>query len=381
MWTDAQLLLLIVALLYLSECVVWLPPQAVLLLDAGRGRWRRARRTMDTGSSGKCLAFLPPWPWAVRSAVLAPPGFSASPDQVTGYVAAQNGPAPRPAQPDRVLTPAEAGPARAQLREIRVGGRLFARGADDATAQAAVRRLRELAALPDRPAREALLKRWAEESMDPGRAAARREEVRRIARPVEILSVVLFVWLFVIVPAAGLQLGAERILLPVFLATPLLHVPLAVMFFRAHRRIAPAHRGEGWVELVKCLLSPPMAARAAESLWLHAFEGFHPMALLLAGGVPGEREADARRELTDLAHPAFPTDVPGDARACERWHRQTLLAALRPRLKVAGLDPDALLAPPPAPGSGQAVCPRCRDVLSSELSACPACGNPLIPST
>ena len=125
MWSDAQLLLLIAALLYLSECVVWLPPQSVLLRDAGRGRWRRARRALETGGAGRGFAFLPPWPWSVRSVLATPPAFSASPDHATGFVAAQNGPIARPVQPDTLLLLAEAGGVRTLLREIRNGREVF----------------------------------------------------------------------------------------------------------------------------------------------------------------------------------------------------------------------------------------------------------------
>lgn len=379
MWTDAQILLLIAALLYLSECVVWLPPQAVLLRRTGRGGWKRVRRAVETGVAGRGLVGLPPWPWAVRTVLLPPCAFSASPREVTGFVAARNGPVARPAQPEGVLTLDGAGPVRAVLRDVRVGGTFLARAADDATARAEARRLAALASLPGEAARAAALQKWASDYLDPALAAARLEEVRKAARPVEILALILFAWLFAVVPAVALALGAERVLLPVFLATPLLHLPVAVLFFRAHRRLLPGRRGDAWVEVVKCLLSPPMAARAAESLWLHAFAGFHPMALLLADTTAGDGvRSEARLELADLRYPVFPDDVPEAARECEGWHRANLLTGLQARLRAAGLSGDD---PPGSPGPEEArpgfhFCPRCRDSFADSLDACPACGNP-----
>jgi hypothetical protein len=376
MWSDAQLLLLIAALLYLSECVVWLPPQSVLLRDAGRGRWRRARRALETGGAGRGFAFLPPWPWSVRSVLATPPAFSASPDHATGFVAAQNGPIARPVQPDTLLPLAEAGGVRTLLREIRNGREVFARAADDATAEAGAALLRELAGKHDRKAREALLKKRVAESLDPEQVRRRVEEVGRAARPVELLCRLVFVWLFAVAPAACLYFGTERVLLPFFLATPILHLPLAVLFFRAHRRLCPLRRGDAWIELVKCVLSPPMAARSAELLWLHSFEGFHPMALLLAAGDPGDLPADARLELTDLRYPAFPGDIPESARACEAWHRGLLLAELSKRLEAANLPSATLEQGRPADlADRQPWCPRCREAMGSEEAACPACGT------
>lgn len=376
MWSDAQLLLLIAALLYLSECVVWLPPQSVLLRDAGRGRWQRARRALETGGAGRGFAFLPPWPWAVRSVLATPPAFSASPDQATGFVAAQNGPIARPLQPDTLLPLPEAGGVRALLREIRNGRGVFARAADDAAAEAGVALLRELAGKRDRAAREALLRQRVAESLDPERVRRRAEEVGRAARPVELLCRIVFIWLFVVAPAACLHFGTERVLLPFFLATPILHLPLAILFFRAHRRLCPRRRGDAWIELVKCVLSPPMAARSAELLWLHSFEDFHPMALLLARGDSRDLPADARLELTDLRYPAFPGDVPEAARACEAWHRALLLTELSKRLEAANLPPASLDPGRPADLiDGQPWCPRCREAMGSGETVCPACGN------
>lgn len=376
MWSDAQLLLLIAALLYLSECMVWLPPQSVLLRDAGRGRWRRVRRALETGGAGRGFALLPPWPWSMRSVLATPPAFSASPDHATGFVAAQSGPIARPLQPDTLLPLAEAGGVRAMLREIRNGREVFARAADDAAAEAGAALLRELAGRRDRAAREALLKKRVAESLDPEQVRRRVEEVARAARPVELLCRLVFVWLFAVAPAACLHFGTERVLLPFFLATPLLHLPLSVLFFRAHRRLCPRRRGDAWIELVKCVLSPPMAARSAELLWLHSFEGFHPMALLLAAGEPKHLAGDARLELTDLKYPAFPGDIPEAARACEAWHRGLLFTELSKRLEAASLPPAVLEQGRPTDlTAGQPWCPRCREEVGSGEAACPACGS------
>ncbi len=203
---------------------------------------------------------------------------------------------------------------------------------------------------------------------------ARLDEVRRVARPVRVASAVAFAWL-VVAPAVALRFGLVATWLPLIVAWAAIAPPLTVLFFRAHKRLHPAAGEERFARVLTVCLSPPEAARAADTLDAHALDGFHPALVAQVLGDDATFREVAGEHLRRLRHPpTFEHGVGDETRATVRAFEARLLGALEAHLRAAGVDPQSLLAAPPALEEGmRAYCPRC---LAQNLMAegdCPDC--------
>ena len=379
MWSDTQILLLILAALYLGECLVWIPAQGLLLAAAGR-RW--TTRTSDGGFGNRGGAFRPIslLPWDHRGLLWIPDGCACGPEGVVAFLADQPGRRPRPAQTGIFLTWPEAAALTRRDRTLRHGDRVFLKARHETAARRILERLHDLAALPAAE-REARLRSDLRAPLDPVPAAERLAAARAAARPLTILATLLFTYCFVFAPAVGVILGPQRALLGLFAGALLFHLPLLALFPRAHRRVAPGRRAERWTEFAKLVLSPPMAMRAADLVWLHGLEGLHPLAVLAAEKDDAGLRALGRALLLDHRHPLGLEECPAPAAATEAWHRREWVAALEERLRAEGLDPDALARPAGdwEPGTASYCC-RCQQGYATGAETCSDCRLPLLPA-
>ena len=378
MWSDTQILLFILAALYLGECLIWIPAQGLLLAAAGR-RWRA--RASDGGFGNRAGAFRPlsfP-PWSHRGLLWVPDGCACGPEGVVAFLSDQPGRRPRPTQTGVFLTWVEAATLTRRDRTLRHGERVFLVARHETAARHLLERLHGLAALPAAE-REARLRADLRAPLNPALAAERLAAARAAARPLTVLATLLFVYCFLFAPAVGLVLGPQRALLGLFAGALVFHLPLLVLFPRAHRRVAPARRAERWTEFAKLLLSPPMAMRAADLVWLHGLEGLHPLAVLAAGKDDTELRALGRTLLLDQRHPLGLDECPAPAAATEAWHRREWTVALADLLRERGVDPDALTQPAAEwePGTASYCC-RCQQGYGTGAETCSDCRLPLLP--
>lgn len=164
-----------------------------------------------------------------------------------------------------------------------------------------------------------------------------------------------------------------------------LHALVLTEAWRAHRRLYPALVGERSSLVFSALLLPAQALRLRAALLRPLAREFAPLPLILAAGAPEVARAAARATLGDLLHPARL----GAADAVVARLVEAGAAGMRPAVEgalaaaraagAAGLDTEALFAPPARPPGGAcAWCPRCGDTFVRADGACPQ-GVPLRP--
>jgi len=349
------------------------------------------------------LHLLPPAPWAWRFRADDPP-FALSPE---GLCNQPVGTAARPAEPaqftavwrwEQIETVVE------KRGWLVVNGRLFGPAA---TAWPAAD-LRQLAAKlkPLAPAaREACLRRWLGQRLRPAHWCRRLAVVRRRTGDVAILNTATLLAcaattaIACFTPATEEYEEAPRILA---LLPPLLWFALAGYVAGIASALFAARRLRRWLQpgTTKAILSaacfPPHGLRWRRLLTDSVVPAPHPLLVALAS--PGKTLradcafnalADSRWPLPLPEHdpaivrteplPDAATAALANASAIRVWQAADSERRFRTWFAAAGLDADALLAPPARDNSGAcAYCPRCRSQFTRADGRCPR-GIPLQP--
>jgi hypothetical protein len=378
-WSDAQILLLLLGLLYAGECLVWVPAGGILLVRRGR-RWMA--RTADGGFGNRRGTLLPAsWnPGSPAVAVEVPFRLSLAPEGLVAFRADQPGVRRRPPQTGRALPWTGVATLSRRHQEWRDEQGLWARAATEAEAARGLSWLRSLAALP--PAeREERLRAEGSRAADVEAARRRLAEIRAAARGLSGTSLALFLYAFLLAPSLSLILGVERVLLPLLLGVLPFQIAIPWLFVRAHRRLCPEAMGDRRLGAFKLALSPPAAMRAPSLLWREALTGVPALAVLAAEGASDALRDLGRRMLLDALHPLDLDECPPEGRAAEAWARERRIEALRAVLLTAGEDPESLVAPPAEWEPGvTAYCPRCRQGYLRAEAPCAECRLHLRPA-
>lgn len=349
------------------------------------------------------LHLLPPAPWTWRFRADDPP-FALSPE---GLCNQPVGTAARPAEPaqftavwrwEQIETIVE------KRGWLVINGRLFGPAT---TAWPAADLLALAAALkPLAPAaREAHLRRWLALRLRPAHWRRRTAVVRRrtsdaaLLNTATLLACAAATAIVCLTPATEEYEETPRILA---LLPPLLWFALAGYIGGIAATVFAARRLRRWLQpgTTKAILSaacfPPHGLRWRRLISDSAAPAPHP--LLVALAAPGKtlRAATAFDALADARWPLpLPENDPAIVRteplpdaanaalataaAIRTWQAAEFERRFRAWFAVAGIDADALLAPPPRDNSGAcAYCPRCRSQFSRADGRCSR-GIPLQP--
>ncbi|MBP8258682.1 MAG: hypothetical protein KA118_03355 [Verrucomicrobia bacterium] len=375
--TEAQTLLVILALLYLAECLVWAPRSAALLRIWGRGLGRLTFGVSQLGNSRGSLALAPPLPMLGHVLIGTQPALSISPEMLVAFVPFTLHPAGRPAQTAHSLSWEAIQYTAVSSRTLLVNDRPILRAA---TPQTAVRLMRQIDAIrQSAPAqRAALLERSIEQSLDLSAARRRWQEFGGALQPLRWLASALFVFLFGLAPLAGWQWGLTRAWLPLLAGLLALSLATAWRFRRLHREWYPDAGDDRFTRFLMVLLSPVAAMRAADFLARPVLESYHPLVLARLGCSDADFRAFARRVLLDMRHPARPAAPSSDRAeaAAVQLASQQWLRAVEAFLQKQRIDPDDLARPPdPIENSCRSYCPRCEAQFTFAAGSCPDCGG------
>lgn len=206
--------------------------------------------------------------------------------------------------------------------------------------------------------------------------AVLRLEISRLRsawRAPRFFSFAFFLLAFALLPLA-FGLGHSRIFLSLLFLSLACWWGAAGSLFFAARRLWPGKRGRRWLALLHALVTPGFAMRAADALSLELLQPFHPLAAAREFLEPRAFEALCRRlclELKFNAGPAssFPAALGGlGYEELLEW------------LKLQGLDPEVLLAPPkPSQAQSRSYCPRCESEFALTQGNCKDCNLALMP--
>ena len=368
--TDGQTLLFILALLYLTECLIWVKKQSVAFVSNSGKRWRVTTPKSWLGNANGGVLLLNPLPPPGRVFLshllpisISPVGVCAFNSQTLPWGARST------TQTGEFVPFSAINKATADGAYLVFNGEKFAKCVTPKQAKALADLIGELSAAKASK-RESLLRSWLTKQFDPNEAAKVRRETEDVVGPIRWLCSLSFVLMFVAMPVAVTIFGLERLIIPLAAAMVLLAVQTAFMFYRAHRKLFPRESQERFENLLKMILCPPVSLRAADVLTRNALSEFNP--LVVASVLEGAGEPRfVRGFVLDLEHPLLHEITEEKALQTVNWMAAEQLRLSREHVKRAKLAD--LFGPTERDGESLSYCPRCSVQFVMTAGECPDC--------
>lgn len=355
---------LILALIYLTECFIWIPHEGtVLLRRCGLWHGRHAAGLLARGRGG--WVGLSPWPWEPAYRVLFPPVSVHGQRIVTGSAFAPLGTqATRPSARIVEIT--------GNTRLIRRGREVFADSVPlaDVPGEAQARALhawiqRAVAVGFDH-------ERVASIFWDEDHALRQHQSLSCHGRGLRWSCTVLFAGLFLGLPVLFVVGAPFWIWVASAGAILAAHGVNTVLFFFAHRRQYPELREERFRLILLMVLAPTAGMRAWVRLGLDAFELNHPLVVaqgLLPDAALKRLAASCWR---DARYPQGELDEDRAVRCVRQGDRQVFLDRMEALIRGRGWDASQWERVDPYPGA-VSYCPRCLNQYTIVKPSCDDC--------
>jgi hypothetical protein len=373
--TDGQALLLVLVLLYLSECLIWVKKQSVaFVLSTGRrGRIALPKSWLGNANGGMLLLSPLPPPGRVFLSHLLP--ISISPAGVCAFNS-QTLPwgARASTQSGRFVSFEEIAASTTDGVYVLVNGEKFAKCATSTQAKALANVIVTAKAAKS-SRREAIIRSWIAKQFAASEAKHTWRETEEIIGPVRDLCSISLLFLFVVAPVLVSVFGLQRLIIPVAAVMVALAVLIAIVFYRAHRALYAAEGQERFENVVKMILCPPVSLRAADLLTRNLLSQYSPIVLAGIFGGSGERSASdeeqfVRAFVLDLQHPLRHEVSDQDALETISWMSAAQLKASLEHFERGGYS---LPGPTEREGESISYCPRCGCQFVIASGDCPDC--------
>lgn len=362
---EGETLLFVLILLYLSECLIWVKRESVAFVSAWR-RWRLTTPSSWLGNARGGILFLNPLPPSGKVFLSHLSPVSISPSGVCALNVQT--------LPSEARSPYQTGDFLpfGKIKEAGVDGPYLTINAERFAKCATAKQARTLSTVIDgmvkasASKREGMARNWIARQYSAKDATTLLKEAQELIKPVQSLGLILFMFLFVVTPVLGGIVGLMTLIMPVAIVMVALAVEIAILFRRAHKKLYPAESSERLESLIKMILCPPVAIRAADILTKNLLAEFSPIVLAEVLTNFGERQL-VRSVVLDLKHPLG--HELSDKNAVE-----TIMWAANEQLSVSEryLKPEELLAPSQE-DSSISYCPRCRCQFVVAAEECPDC--------
>ena len=379
---ELESLLLVLAVIYLAECIVWVRRGTVVFIHKwGGAKWRLWQPGTTVANAHGAVLFTNPLPSLGCVIVGTQPPLSISSEAVLSFTAGCLNSTWRQPQPAHLIRLAEIQRIERDGRIVLVNGSVFLKAISSNTARVVVRWLRQVQESSSNE-RQTIIRKAVGEAFDEKKIRERIQDFQHSVHYLRIGAVSLFVFLYVLAPLLVWRFGLRATIWPL-VAILLAHtVTLALLFRRAHLRLYPGHNEERFTPFLTMLLAPPSAIRAQDVLAKHFLPDFHALAIAHVLASPETFREFARSVLLDLRHPIYPVSPGNDplATATEEWFRSTLREAAERFVASTGLSVETLVQPPiPSEAAHAAYCQRCGAQFTTIQSTCGECGGrPLV---
>ena len=370
---EGETLLLILILLYLSECLIWVKRESVAFVSAWGGRWRLAVPPSWMGNANGGILFLNPLPPAGRVFLSHLSPVSISPSGICAFNSQT--------LPSEARSPYQSGQFLpfSKIKDSASDGSYLVINKEKFTKCATTKQAHALAGLIAAMAKASVSKRenmartWVVKQFAADDAAAVLKESEKLIKPIQEMGVILFLFLFLFTPSLAFTFGLSPLIIPVAVVMVALAVEIGIMFHRAHKKLYPAESSERLESLVKMILCPPVSIRAADILTKNLLAQYSP--IVLASVLPGSGEQQfVRSVILDLKHPLRHEVSEADAEKTIAWTANEQLNVCLDQVKKGRyLKPDELLAPTQREGNSISYCPRCRCQFVVSDGECPDC--------
>jgi hypothetical protein len=364
--SDVQVLFLILACVYILQCIGWAPFESEIL----RIGWRFRAKVLPHGSGmrfGQHKLFLLN-PFSPLAGAIVCDWFPPVRTIDERSSAESNPPEPGGFTGRRTIY--LSGQEKQQIcnagKEVRSASGVLFTAHSEAYASF-------LAGLLDRVRKRSLedrdraFEREFEKMFDTKRVALRLEEYQAHTVLLRTASVLLFVFLFLIAPVLVRLRGLERIW-PVLLAYLIWSLAwIGWSFLRAHRALYPEQKEGRWQHVMVLALSPFSAIRANDVLLRDLFCVFHPLAVDCVLLSNDESRVQAEHYLRQSLFRINWNFTSSDA---------AMLRALQAFLAKSGMPQEELLDPPLRESDNcRTYCPLCLAQFVLAEGECPDCGE------
>jgi len=370
---EGQTLLLILILLYLSECLIWVKRESVAFVSPWGGRWRVAVPPSWLGNAKGGILLLNPLPpaghvflshlWPIS---ISPSGVSAFNLQTLPFGARSS------QQTGQFVAFGKIKDSRADGSYVVLNNERFAKCGTAKQARVLAKLIATMAKASTSK-REATVRKWVVKQFAMDEAAALLKQSEELIEPIRSLGVILFLFLFAFTPALAFSFGLMPLIVPVAAVMVALAILIAIMFHRAHKKLYPEESSERLESLVKMILCPPVSIRAADILTKNLLSEYSP--IVLAGVLPGASDGQfVRGVILDLQHPLRHEVLDEAAVETVTWMANEQLNVCLDQIKAGRhLKPEELLAPSQREENSIAYCPRCRCQFVVSAGECPDC--------
>lgn len=375
--SDLQSLLLVIAAIYLAECLVWLPLGTLAFSAWWPGRWR-LRQPGEIGGNARggfqWAHPLPPLGTVIYGRQLP---LSFSPDGVCSWNPVCLNGTRRPLQVARHFHFDDIREVATRGAKVFVNGREFLKTNSESYAHFLVQNIRGIQRLPRAERTQAIARLYAAQ-FDSRAVRERMSQVLARCQRVRDLANLLFVSMFMITPLVIWKFGWSRFLWELVIGLLGQAVLLALLYRRAHQALLPAATEERFTWFLTMLLAVPTAMRAHDILARRTFEQFHPLALARVLCSDESFARLARSVARDWRYPIEPA-LPGEGADCRRiveWSQQAWREAGENFLRETELKLDELIQPPVrSEACHTTYCPRCHAQFVLAEGVCVDCGG------
>jgi hypothetical protein len=361
--SDTELILLVIAVIYLWECLLWLPAEAVAFTSAF-GSLKLALHPTFLRRIDSHAAILSIFPWS-RSIVASQWPVPVSRDGLCLLTGSKAG---------TFIPFGELKTVEADQRYLRIN-RTRTRCASVEVVLHFTNLLTTLRELPI-DERDAALDEAVQSSCSPAGVVSRIEQVDRSVSALRLASLLLFIWVFIHGPILYYTTESQTGTLTRYLAVFGLFWLVGVALFAiAQRRLLNSPTTEQFSRMATLCVSPAGVMRAANIITSDAFSQFTPAAVAAAVMPATAFRSFISQRLRQLTHPSasdFP-DASPEFKSARSSFNARQLTALSVMLKEQGIDIDELLCAPAPDFDARTWCPRCLNQYTLESGDCPEC--------
>ncbi len=369
--SDGQTLLLVLALLYLSDCWLWVTKQSVAFVSHWCRQWRVASLSSPLSNGRGGLLFMNPLPplGCVFLSHLSP--ISVSSNGICAFNLQALPSVGRPVQTGRSLAFTEITDAGFDGAYVLVNNQRFTKTATTKQARVLSELINRMIAHPSD--RERLVRAHIGGQFAAGEAAAVLQKANVLVKPIRTMCSILFLFLFVATPLLASFFGLLTLFIPVGVVMIVLAVQISIMFYQAHKKLYPHESQERIEDVVKMVLCPPVAIRATDLLTRNLLSEYSPV--VVAGLLSGSAAQEfVRAFILDLQHP-LKHEVSDEAAAeTITWAAaEQLRHCLEYMNRTGNSKPEVFLAPYRPVGNSISYCPRCGCQFVVSAGSCPDC--------
>lgn len=379
--TDLQILFLVLLALYGWECACWVHRGSVAYRTWFGQRFHPAHPSRLLGNQRAGFVFAHPLPPLGTVFITSQLPASLSPEAIVAFVAPSMNPGFRPPQSGNFYRFDDIQMVTTQGNHILINGEIFLRAASVGLAAHLVQQLNQLKSLPVSQHAKAI-QLLVHQALDVKAIEQRYREFQRETRSLRVLTNVLFLFLFILVPVVIWRFGLVPCWPGLLAGLLACTTTIAVSFRRRHKQFYPHLEDERFTHFLIILLSPATAIRALDLLSRPLLEIYHPLAVARVLCTERDFCVVARNYLREINYPARPLCPRPESAAiqAEQAMRSLLKQGVESLIKKGGQNLAELMRPPmPTDSACRSYCPRCLAQFTVTSGVCEDCGGvPLI---